>query len=296
MSSKSWALKVSTLVVVTACFVVMGSSLLLSQNLKRILTLWGSDIQMSVYLEEDLSQERRDQLQQDLQSEPEVGKVELITQEKALEGFRSQLSTYAPDLAQDDDLLKLIPASFQVSLNEEIPVAEQNKVLTALAEKLRNVEGIDDVSYGQDWVEKYAVLVKGVEMGVNILGLVVLLAAIFVMSNVIRASVDARREEIGVMELIGATATTIRKPFLVSGMTLGASSSVLALIICFGLFAIVRHIFVTELSFLQLGSQLSFFSPIMVFVFIFAGVAIGGVGSYLCVRRINDGWAARAQV
>lgn len=292
---KGFALKISTLVVVTACFVVMGASLLLTINLQKILTLWGDDIQMTVYLAEDLTVENRQEIEAGLKAEPKIGKVELITQEMALGDFRKQLATYAPDLAQDDDLLKLIPASLQVSLSKDIPLSEQNAVLASLAEEIRELAGVEDVSYGQDWVEKYSALVTAIDTGLKGLGLVVLLASIFVMSNVIRASIESRREEIGVLELIGATSYMIRKPFLINGFILGGGSSLLALLICFGMYSGTRHLFLTQLSFLQLGNHLSFFGIGLSLLFVLIGVGIGGLGSYLCVRRINDGWAARSQ-
>lgn len=291
---KNVALNISTLIVVTACFVVMGGALLLSQNLQKILTLWGDDIQMTVYLSEDTTEDSRLKIENFLKSKPQVGDVRFITQEKALTDFRQQLATYAPDLAQDDDLLKLIPSSLQVSLASSVAAQDQVQVLASLAEQVKELDDVDEVSYGQDWVEKYSALVRTVELSIQGLGFVIVLASIFVMSNAIRASIEARREEISVLELIGATSTMIRRPFLMNGAFLGGISSAIALGVCFGIFVGVKGLFLQQLSFLQLGHHLSFLSIPLSVLFVILGVALGSFGSYLCVRRINDGWAARA--
>lgn len=292
---KNLALKISTLVVVTACFVVIGASLLISTNFKNILTMWGEDVQMTVYLSQDMSQQGREDLEKYLKDTGKVGDISYVNQEKALGDFRTQLASYAPDISKDDELLKLIPASLQVRLASDIPAKDQMQVLQTLAADLKAKQGVDDVSYGQDWVEKYGALVTAVEITMQLLGIVILAATLFVMSNAIRASVQAHRDEIVVMEMIGATSSMIRKPFLREGALLGVLSSTLAVVMCYLVYVGFRNLLVTKLSFLQLGQHLTFIHPAAIATLIVGGTVLGALGSYLCVRRINDGWAAASQ-
>lgn len=288
---KNWALKVSTLVVVTACFVVMGAALLVSQNFRNILTLWGEDVQMTVYLSQDLSEKGRQDIESKIKENEDVAAVKFVTQEQALGDFRSQMASYAPDISQDEELLRLIPASLLVQLKTDVAAAEQTAVLQSMAGKLRQLEGVDEVSYGQDWVEKYAALVNAIELTLRALCLVILAASLFVMSNAIRASVQARKDEIVVLEMIGATPSMIRKPFLVEGAVLGIVSSVLSLGLCFAVYIGIKNLLTTKLSFLQLGEHIQFLGPVLLVVFVVAGTGLGALGSYLCVRRMNDGFA-----
>ncbi|MBO9666570.1 MAG: ABC transporter permease [Bdellovibrio sp.] len=289
---KNFALKLTTLIVVTACFVVIGASLLVSKNFRNILTLWGEDVQMTVYLSSDLSEQGRQDIEQYLKDSGQVSDVQLVSQEKALSDFRVQLASYAPDISKDEELLKLIPASLQVKLASNIPASEQSKVLQNLASGLKAKQGVDDVGYGQDWVEKYAAFVSAIEITLQVVGIVIVLASMFVMSNAIRASVQAHRDEIVVLEMIGATTSMIRKPFLKEGALLGVVSSTLAVGLCYGLYVGLKSLVVQRLSFLQLGEHLTFISPVSVVIVIIGGTAMGALGSYLCVRKINDGWAA----
>jgi cell division transport system permease protein len=273
----------------------MGFSLLLSQNFQRILTLWGEDVQMTVYLSSDISEQGRQDIEKLLTATGKVGKVTLVTQEKALSDFRTQLATYAPDLSQDDELLKVIPASLQVSLASDISVQDQNAALQSLATLLKDKEGIDEVSYGQEWVEKYASIVNAVQVTLNSLGFIILLASLFVMSNAIRASIQTRFDEIVVLEMVGATATAIRKPFLKEGALLGFLSSSVALALCFALFYGLKNLLVNKLSFFQLGQHIGFLPVWVSVLFVVLGTVLGALGSYLCVRKLNTGWAAASQ-
>ncbi|XGC80722.1 cell division protein FtsX [Bdellovibrio bacteriovorus] len=288
---KNWALKVSTLIVVTACFVVMGSGLLISQNFKNILTQWGEDVQMTVYLSNDLSESELKGIENKIRSSEEVGQVAYVNQDKALGDFRAQLASYAPDMAKDEELLHLIPASMEIKLSDKVSSAAQTQTLKSLAEKFREINGVDEVSYGQEWVEKYAKLVSAIEATMRILGFIILMASLFVIANVIRASIANRKEEIIVLEMVGATTSMVRKPFLIEGATLGFTSSVFAVLLCFGLYSGIKTLLVTKLSFFQLGEHLSFISPLTMVFFIIGGTCLGAFSSYLCIRRLNDGYA-----
>ena len=179
--------------------------------------------------------------------------------------------------------------------DSSIPTADKSSVMQGLAAQLKTQQGVDEVSYGQEWVEKYAALVSAVEISFQLVGFIIVLASIFVMSNAIRASVQSHRDEIVVLEMIGATSSMIRKPFLKEGAALGFMSSALAMSLCYGLYALMKNLVVTRLSFLQLAEHLSFISPVLIATMIVAGTLMGALGSYLCVRKMNDGWSAASQ-
>jgi cell division transport system permease protein len=290
---RNWTLQFSTLVVVTSCYLVVSLSILLSQNLQKILTVWGEDLQMTVYLAEDTSPDEIESLQTKLQTTKHVGKVSFVSKEKALKEFRSQMASYAPDILNEADLLTLIPASFQISLGDTLVAMNHLKVLDSLANELRNEKIVADVSYGQDWVQKYSQFLYYFQRACQALGIIILCAALFVLSNVIRASVQSRHQEIEVLELIGATPSMIRRPFLLEGAVIGFLSSTFAVGMAYFFFGVILRLFQNELGFLQLAPHLHFLSPSLILVFCGVGTLLGAVGSYLCVRQINDGWAAR---
>lgn len=290
---RNWTLQFSTLVVVTACYLVVSLSILLSQNLQKILTVWGEDLQMTVYLSEDSTDADIAALQSKLQTSKNIGKVNFVSKEKALQDFRGQMASYAPDILNEKDLLTLIPASFQISLSDSLAALNHLRVLDALAKDLRNEKSVAEVSYGQDWVQKYSQFLYYFQRACQALGIIILCAALFVLSNVIRASVQSRHQEIEVLELIGATPGMIRRPFLMEGAIIGFISSGVAVGIAYFFFGVIQRLFQNELGFLQLAAHLYFLTPTVMFTICGVGTALGAIGSYLCVRQINDGWAAR---
>lgn len=290
---RNWTLQFSTLLVVTACYLIVCGSLLLSQNLRKILTVWGEELQMTVYLSENAESPDIEGLQKKIESNPGVGKIRFVSKDKALDEFRVQMASYAPDLLTEKDLLTLIPASFQVSLSESLKAADHLKVLESLAGVLKSEKTVSEVSYGQDWVQKYSHFLFYFEKACQALGVIIFCAALFVLSNVIRASVQSRRQEIEVLELIGATPAMIRRPFMVEGALMGLVSSIGAVATAYFGYNQAVGFFANELQFLQLAQHFHFLGTGLILFFCGAGTLLGAFGSYLCVRQINDGWAAR---
>jgi len=289
---RNWPLQFSTLIVVTACYLVVCGSFLVSKNLQKILTVWGEELQMTVYLSENSEVSAIESLQKKIEADANVGKVSFISKDQALNDFRVQMASYAPDIVNEKELLSLIPASFQVSLKESLRAVDHVRILEALAGTLKAEKEVAEVSFGQEWVKKYGQFLYYFEKACQALGIIIFCAALFVLSNVIRASIQSRRQEIEVLELIGATPGMIRRPFMIEGALIGFVSSVLAVGACYFAYINALRFFENELRFLQLSQHLQFLGVGLVIGFCLVGALLGALGSYLCVRQINDGWAA----
>jgi len=294
--SKTWRhhlkLQIATVIVLVACFVVVSGVLTLSTNMLRILTLWGESMQVSVYLKDDVNGDHVFAIEKYLTENQNVEKTKLVSKPEALRLFQEQMASYAPDILGDKDLIKFIPASFQFGISKVVPVQDQLLVMQDLATNLRVMAGVEDVSYGQDWVKSYSSITKTLTWAGAFFVLIVLVAAAFVMANSIQSSIHQRRHEIEVMELIGATANYIRRPFVWEGALLGGLSSIVALLGCYGLFLASKDYFSGQIAFLQLSAHIQFLTQFFIFSIIGFGTLIGGFASWLCVRTINSGWAA----
>jgi cell division transport system permease protein len=289
---KKRALQFSTALILTASFSVISGVLLIGQNLQRVLTLWGESLQMSVYLTENISPEISEQIATNLKNNDKIDKVQYVPKEKALSQFREQMASYAPDLLNDGDLLRLIPSSFQFSISSKVSPAEQLPQMQEIAASLKVQPGVEDVSYGQDWVKSYSQVSAAITWAGWIFTVVIIGCAIFVISNCIRSSVHQRRDEIEVLELIGATSSYIRKPFLVEGLGLCALSCFLGLSLTFGLYEVAQESMKAQLSFLQLSHQVQFLRMQTVFLMVFGALSLGWGATWVCLRSLNDGWAA----
>lgn len=293
---KKIMLRFSTFLVLTASFAVVSGMILVGENLQKILTLWGESLQMTVYLSENISSENATEIETSLKNNSQVDQIKFVTKEAALGQFQEQMASYAPDLLKDQDLLQFIPSSFQFSMNQKMTPGEQLQAMSFLADQLKKKQGVDEVSYGQDWVQSYSQVTRALKTAGLVFGLVILFSALFVISNCIRSSIYQRKEEIEVLELIGATARYIRRPFLIEGVVLCGVSVIAGVSLCFGLYLVVQQSLKSELALLQIANHIQFISPSVLISFAMGSLVVGYVAALICLRSLNDGWAASQKV
>jgi cell division transport system permease protein len=289
---KRMALRFSTVLILSASFSVISGVLLLGQNLQKVLTLWGESLQMSVYLTDNINPESTQQIATTLKENDQLDKVQYVSNEQALTQFREQMASYAPDLLNDPELLNSIPASFQFSLSSKIDAENQLSVMQEIAASLKTLPGVDEVSFGQEWVKSYSQIAGAINLSGWVFSLVIIGCAIFVISNCIRSAVHQRREEIEVLELIGATSNFIRKPFFLEGLVLCGISVFLGLLLTFGIYSASSNALKSQLAFLQLSQHLNFLNLKTVLTMLLGALLIGWVATITCLRSLNDGWAA----
>ncbi len=293
---KKRGLQFSTFLILAASFSVVTGMLLVGENLQRVLTLWGESLQMSVYLAENITPETTEQLKETLLQDEEIDKVQFVTREQALDQFREQMASYAPDLVGDGDLLKMIPSSFQFSLNKKIAPEDQLSTMQSIATRLQVQPGVEEVSYGQDWVKSYSQITAAVKWAGLFFISVILAAAIFVISNCLRSSIYQRKEEIEVLELIGATTTYVRKPFILEGIALCLLGAFVGLGISYGFFVIAQDALKGQLSLFQIAQHIQFLNIKTIAMVIAAAVILGFLSALQSLSTLNDGWSASQKV
>lgn len=294
--TRSWqqhiGMQVATLTVLTATFAVVLFMVTLTANFKRVLALWGEHVQIAVYLEEGLTEATVQALQSDLLQRPDVASVEYVSKEKAADLFRDQMASYAPDLMSDSEFSTPFPASINLKLKgdsaNELAVAK----LEALAAEIQRMAGVEDVSYGQSWVRNYSSFVNVVQNAGVAVGIVLLLGSVFIIGNSIRTLLSGRRDEIEILELIGATADFIRRPYIVEGALLSLVSVMLALTLNGAIFSWQLSIMKKSLAFARIAQEFRYFTFVEAFSIVLLAALLGAMGAFFTVRSMNDGWAA----
>ena len=293
---RSWihhtAMQMATLTVTAATFAVVGFIFLAGMNLNRLIVSWGEGVDISLYLKEDLSSERTGVLKSMLEHRSDLTNIRFIAREMATENFKTQMASYSPGLLSDPDFANPFPASFRVALKGGVKTEADVKHLEAVAEELRQKDGIDDVSFGQSWIRNYSEFVSAISASGGTLVMVLILGSLFVIGNSIRMSVAGRRDEIEILELVGATSSMIRRPFVMEGAVTGFAAAIIGLSLNFGIFAWQLSKLNSSLVFARLASQFSFLGILQIAGFVAGGVFLGALGAWLAVRSLNDGWAA----
>jgi len=254
---------------------------LLLVNVGRAVSSWAEESRLSVYLQDAIPESARAALEKRLGSDSAVRAFEYVSREEALTRFRRDFPDLA-DLVSSLDTNPL-PASYEITLAPNAAAAPG--YVATIAASLGQQPGVDGVRYDLVWVQRIRSLLRVLGWGGAFLGAILLGAAIITISGVIRLNVLARREEIEILRLVGATRGFIRGPFVAEGAFQGLAASLLALGGIAGTWiAVSQSSLVRGDLLLQAlaGRFLPFWAPLAL---IAAGLAIGLAGSAFSVRR-----------
>jgi cell division transport system permease protein len=282
----------STLSVLSGTFFIICVVFLLQQNIESLITRWGSEIKVNVYLSDKADGQAKESIERELKAAKLFTNLEYISKAEAAKKLHSRLGGLAPSFLVEADFDNPLPESFELKLESSGDISAQYERLVLFAKKLLQNEIVEDVSYGQEWVSNYAQAVKLIKVAFYITMLIVLGGALLIIGNAIRSAIYQQRDEIEILELFGATRNAIITPYVFEGAILGLFASILALIFTFALYSWFAESIKAELSFWNLTDQLIFLSPKNSLVFIISCTFIGGLGSYLSVRQVCTGWAA----
>ncbi|HEY8164765.1 MAG TPA: permease-like cell division protein FtsX [Gemmatimonadaceae bacterium] len=203
----------------------------------------------------------------DIGAFPEVAKVDYVSPEAALERARHDLGEFS-DVFEET----ILPASIDIHLR---PGLRDPQTVKSVADRVRSYQFVDDVRYGEEWVQKLYRL-RGIAAATGAgLGVAFAVVAIIIIGATIRVSVLARAKEIAIMRLVGATDAFIRAPFLIDGFVKGVVGGLLAL----GLTWVVYRMVDTRFL------NLVFFDPRLVLLGVLSGALIGVAGSATSVWR-----------
>ena len=266
-----------TAVTTTAvCVLILGVGMLVNAHVEGIINRIGQDVTITAFFPEDVSQERADEVYSSVEGYPEVSQVTYVSQEEALERFRSTLSDQ-PEILEGlpSDVL---PASIEIQLAD-------SRSSDAVAEKLQ-AEGFaeGDLLYNQKTIDNLNQATSYVVWALRGATALFFVASVLLIFNTIRLSIFARRKEIEVMKLVGASDSFVRTPFLFEGLVQGLiGASVAALLVVW-----VNSVFVAwaqyELPFIPISSN-AISTVFLLLVLIAVGVVVGIAGSAFSVRR-----------
>lgn len=197
----SW-LSVASIGVVAVSLLILGGSLLLVLNANNIAANLESSVEISVFLKDETSSEEIEELENKIKDQPEVAEVKFVSKAEALEEMKENFGDNEDILAGLEEKNPL-PDTFRI----KTVVVEQ---VEPLARQLESFDQVDQVRYGQGVVEKLLALSKWVRTAGMVTMFLLGIAAVFLIATTIRLSVFARRKEIGIMKMLGATNWFVR--------------------------------------------------------------------------------------
>ena len=249
-------------------------------NLSRLAAGWGRGVQMTVYLEDDATPERARQIAGALTKLPGVMAVKNVSAHEAWERLKRAMSERAELLGGVEE--GFLPASIEVTLKPG--VVEMLRAHPAF-EKLRRTAGVEDVELMGDWAGRLRAVQSLVDGAAWAVGLLVFCACLYIVGSTIRLGVFARRDEIEIWKLVGATDGFVKAPFLVEGALQGILGAGLAVTLLYGFYRLAAPRVEAVLGGWLAAGPLGFFTPPQIGIALVAGMLLGLAGSSLALGR-----------
>ncbi|MBU3717197.1 MAG: ABC transporter permease [Actinobacteria bacterium] len=264
---------------------LVGTTFLIQRAFDNLLTRWKGDVELIVYVRSDATPEQVQLIEGALKSQPSIIDVDRLR-------YLNQAESYAEAerlFAGDPGTLRLltpenIPSQFKV-----VPIAEDSALVRELGEQFRQLAGVKEVAYAQDVFDVVSRVSHFIRVATTAMSIILLVVAVGLIWNTIRTAMFARRREIEVMKLVGATNWFIRIPFMLEGLVQGLVGGILS---CLGLWGLntawtnaVSDFNDTELAALVVTD--GYASWIMVLL-LGIGALAGAIGSGIAASRFLD--------
>jgi cell division transport system permease protein len=262
----------STLTIALALF-VLGGFLVVTANLERLGAEWSNSAELSIYLKDDIAADERRALESALAPSDLVAAHEYVSKSDALARFKQTFGDLAA--AVDGAGGNPLPASLEVRLR---PGPGVSGGVDSLASQFRQMPGVADVRYDRQWLTRVVSAINVIR-GVGLfLGLVLTVAASLTVANVVRLALYARRDELEIMDLVGAPNAYVRGPFIMEGLLQGGIGALAALLALGVAFLAMRARYLVPLASALNLSSIRFLPIELCLVLIIGGMAVGCLG------------------
>lgn len=261
---------------VTVSLFVLGVFLILVLNMNRLAGMLESQVQISVYLEDHLTDREKRQIEYDITSLQGIDTVKYVDRDEAKTRLQERLGDqkYLLDALSDDNPL---PDAFEVTVTTPAVVESAASAISAMS-------GVEEAKYGQDVIKHLFDITRLMRIFGLVLMLLLGAATLFIIANTIRLTVFARRKEIAIMKYVGATDWFIRWPFLLEGIVLGCFGGIIAAVALRSFYAAMAAQIYSTLAFFPLLPQYPFMNYVTLAI-LGSGIVIGAIGSLISLKR-----------
>lgn len=275
LKRNSWMSFASIGTVAVSLF-VLGMFLILVVNMNRMVASLESQVEISVYIKDEVSDSGIHALEERITQMQGVESVKYVDRETAMKRFRERLG-------DQQFLLDSLGETNPLPNSFEVRILRPDMVRTA-AEAIAEMPGVETAKYGQDVVEHLFDITRLVRLFGLALMFVLAMATLFIISNTIRLTVFARRKEIAIMKYVGATDWFIRWPFLLEGIVLGCLGGIVAAIVLRGAYRVIAAKIYDTLAFFPLLPENPFLHYVTAAILL-CGMFVGALGSTISLKK-----------
>jgi cell division transport system permease protein len=276
----------TTIAIIGISMLIFSSFSLIAYNLTSFLKVWEEQIEVIAYLKRGIPSREVEELLKKTRQVEGIETVKYVSPFDAMAFMESKLGG-------QKNLLEgiqpgILPSSFEIRLKKDFRNSTRIKEVVS---QLKQIPQIEEIQYGQEWVETFSAIVHIFRLTQWILGGLLLIGIIFITSNTLQLTISSRKEEIEIMHILGASPAFIQVPFYIEGLIQGLLGTGLAMLFLFYLY---YEVLLYKVFFLYItptikewvaGVPILFLPPEKIVMIIMGGMVLGFFGSFVASMR-----------
>lgn len=276
---RNFSLSLASISCITITLIIVAVAVITSFNVKNFTETIEKDMTIVVFLDNDATEEDVEKVESKIKKIPNVEKYTYQTKLEVKQQMQEESEVFKTVLDTWSDEESPLKDTFQVKIDDV-------RKIKKTAKKIEAIDKVSVVRYGEDMVDKMVKAFSSVEKITYIIVAALILVTVFLIINTIKLTISARRKEIGIMRLVGASNITIKLPFIIEGMILGLFGSIIpVLITTYGYLAFYKHFdgyLYSRLIKLILPEPFIYQASLIV---VGIGILVGMIGSASAVRK-----------
>ena len=277
--TRNFSLSIASISCISITLIVVGLSLIISFNVDNFARTIKKDVTVVVFLEQDTTKEELESIQKEIANFDNVESIKIKTKEESKKEMMAESEIFEATMEtwpEEDNPLR---DSYLIKVERIEDIGET-------ADQIRKIDKVEVVDYGEEMVERLIGAFRLVERITIVIVAILIVVTVFLIVNTIKLTIFSRKREISIMRLVGASNLTIKIPFVIEGMIIGAIGSIIPIII-----SIYGYVAFYEEFDGQLFSALIKLVPPEPFIYLIAGsilmigITVGMFGSGRAVRK-----------
>ncbi|MDO5569810.1 MAG: permease-like cell division protein FtsX [bacterium] len=277
---RNFSLSLASISCITITLIVVSVSMLLSYNVENFAKVIKKDVTVVIFLDNKIKQERIEEIEEEIYKTDNVAELEFRSKQEAIESVKAENQELESIINEWDEETNPLLDSFLLKVKD---IEE----LKNTANTIKELDGVNTVSYGEDMINQLVVIFKVVEKVCIIMVVALILVTSFLIANTIKLTIFSRKTEIEIMRLVGASNSSIKFPFIIEGLFLGILGAIIPIIITIYGYNSFYGFFngnVLNSSLAQLIKPYPFVITLSL-VLLLIGVLVGMIGSWRAVRK-----------
>jgi len=257
---------------------IVSTTALFFMNANDLMNSWKKGIKIMAYLKPQVPESDLPDIRHNIQKMYGVEEVRFISKKDALESLKKDMprqSSIFSDLKENP-----LPDAFEIRM---ISSSQSWEKVETLSKKIESLSSVEEVEYGKRWLSRFENIFNLFRLAGFTLGAVFFIATIFIISNTIRLVLYARREELEIMRLVGASNTFIKIPFYIEGIIIGTMGGVIGLVVLFAAFSIISSN--VNQDFASGLFQIRFLHPSALLLILFCSMLVGWLGCLFSLKQ-----------